>query len=62
MGVIHPLIFFPIYEQTKIYFKNNYEDPKAEILSAKYLVGSSIFAKLTASTIAYPHEVIRSRM
>jgi hypothetical protein len=33
MGVMHPLIFFPIYEETKIYFKNNFEDPKAEILS-----------------------------
>ena len=62
MGVIHPLIFFPIYEQTKIYFKNNFEDPKAEILSPQYLIGSSVFAKLIASTIAYPHEVVRARM
>ena len=62
MGLIQPLIFFPIYEQSKIYFKNNYEDPKAEILSPKYLISSSIFAKLIASTIAYPHEVVRSRM
>ena len=62
IGVLHPLIFFPIYESTKIYFKNNFEDPNAKILSPKYLIGSSVFAKLIASTVAYPHEVVRSRM
>ena len=25
MGIIHPIIFFPVYEKMKIYFKNNYD-------------------------------------
>lgn len=25
MGIVHPIIFFPVYEKMKIYFKNNYD-------------------------------------
>ncbi len=31
-------------------------------MSAKYLVASTTFAKLIASSVSYPHEVVRARM
>ena len=62
IGVIHPLVFFPIYESTKFYLKNNFEEPGAEKLSTQNLLFSSIVSKVIACSISYPHEVLRSRM
>ena len=62
IGVIHPLVFFPIYESTKFYLKNNFEEPGAEKLSTKNLLFSSIVSKVIACSISYPHEVLRSRL
>lgn len=61
LGILHPIIFFPVYEKLKIYFKNNY-DQHSQNLSAKYIVVSSIMAKIFSSCISYPHEVLRSRL
>jgi len=30
LGVIHPLVFFPMYEKLKISFMNNYDISKPE--------------------------------
>ena len=61
MGILHPIIFFPAYEKLKIYFKKNY-DTDSQNLSAKYIVVSSILAKVFSSVFSYPHEVLRSRL
>ena len=61
VGILHPIIFFPVYEKLKIYFKNNY-DQHSHNLSAKYIVVSSIMAKVISSCFSYPHEVLRSRL
>lgn len=62
IGIIHPIIFFPLYEKLKIFFKDNYECTDAKKLSPKYIVLSTIIAKVTASLVSYPHEVLRSRL
>ena len=62
LGVIHPIIFFPLYEKLKIFFKDNYEPEGSKSLSPKYIVASTITAKVSASMISYPHEVLRSRL
>lgn len=62
IGVIHPLVFFPIYESSKFYLKNNFEEPGADKLSTKYLLLSTVVSKVIASSVSYPHEVLRSRM
>ena len=62
LGVIHPLVFFPMYEKLKIGFMNNYEDKNAKKLSNKYILASSVISKVTASFCCYPHEVLRARL
>lgn len=61
LGILHPLIFFPIYEKSKIYFKKTHE-PNEDKLSSKYIMGCSIFSKIIASAVSYPHEVLRARI
>lgn len=61
IGIIHPIIFFPVYEKLKIYFKTNY-DQDSQNLGAKYIAVSSIMAKVFSSAFSYPHEVLRSRL
>ena len=61
LGIIHPLVFFPMYEKMKISLKQKYE-PNADHLSSKYIMLSSIISKLGASAVSYPHEVLRSRI
>ena len=62
IGIIHPLVFFPMYEMMKIHMLENYEAPGAEKLSAKYVALSTIVCKATASAASYPHEVLRARI
>ena len=61
IGIIHPIVFFPLYEKLKIHLKENY-DQDSENLSTKYIVLSTVTAKLISSAISYPHEVLRSRL
>jgi len=61
-GIIHPLLFFPMYEKMKIYFKRNWEAADAEHLSVKFILAASILSKIGASLLSYPHEVLRSRL
>ena len=62
IGVSNPIVFFPVYESMKFYFKNNFEDPSADKLSSKYLIASTITGKIFANLISYPHQVIRARL
>lgn len=60
LGLSHVWIYFPLYEALKSYFKTTYHW-NDESLSSKFIVWSSISAKLMTSWITYPHEVVRSR-
>ena len=62
IGIIHPLVFFPVYEKSKIYFLNNYEQKGTEKLSAKYIFIASTLSKTLASVASYPHEILRARL
>jgi solute carrier family 25 (mitochondrial folate transporter), member 32 len=62
LGIVHPLVFFPLYEKLKIYFQTNLEDKNAHKLSTKYIVASTLISKIAASAVSYPHEVLRSRI
>lgn len=59
-GVLHPLLFFPMYEKLKIYFMKNFET--REKLSIKYILLATIISKVGSSAVSYPHEVLRSRL
>lgn len=61
VGIIHPIIFFPLYEKLKIHLKKNY-DKESEDLSTKFIVLATITSKLISSAVSYPHEVLRSRL
>ena len=62
IGILHPIIFFPVYEKLKLYFKKNFEPIESQNLSSKYIVISSILGKVISSLVSYPHEVLRSRL
>jgi len=62
IGIIHPLVFFPMYERMKLHFLANYEPEGSKKLSSKYVAVCSITSKFTASLLSYPHEVLRSRI
>lgn len=61
-GIIHPLVFFPLYEKLKIYLLKNHEPPGTEKLSNPNILLCSSISKTLASTISYPHEIFRARM
>jgi len=64
IGVMHPLIYFPLYEKSKIYYKKHWDiantDP--DTLSSRFVLISAISCKAITSACTYPHEVIRARM
>lgn len=64
IGIMHPLIYFPLYEKAKIYFKREWDqgnnDPDA--LSSQYVLISAVFCKAITSAMTYPHEVLRARL
>jgi len=61
VGVLHPLIYFPLYEKSKIYFKETYEADTGAPLSSRYIFISAIMCKGLTSLLTYPHEVVRAR-
>ena len=63
-GVSHPLIYFPLYEKSKIYFKRNWDRDNADpdSLSSRWVLISAITCKAITSACTYPHEVVRARM
>lgn len=64
LGIMHPLIYFPLYEKAKIYLKQNWdsENPDPNTLSSKYVLISAVLCKAITSAITYPHEVVRARL
>lgn len=61
MGVCHVAIQFPLYEYCKAQVAE-LNGHSTDTLSPGELVMTSAFAKMVASSITYPHEVIRSYM
>ena len=45
LGISHALIYFPLYEKTKLYFRRNYEQPNSEKLRSRYVFISAILSK-----------------
>lgn len=74
LGISHALIYFPLYEHSKMFFKKTFE-PDSDRLSSRYVFVSAIISKckqirkstnsiynlVLSSAITYPHEVLRSR-
>lgn len=61
IGVAHVAIQFPLYEYLKTKL-SQFSHEQRDQLSIDRLILASSLAKMVASTLTYPHEVIRSRM
>lgn len=66
-GISHVVIQFPVYERLKLELaarrrSSGGDELSEENLSAVELVCASAAAKMVASSVTYPHEVIRSHM
>jgi solute carrier family 25 folate transporter 32 len=61
LGVVHVCVQFPLYEHLKKQLSAR-GDKSADNLTVWELIYSSSVSKAVASTFAYPHEVLRSRM
>lgn len=60
-GCVHAVVQFPLYEYLKR-FTAEYQGVDVKDLSSFSLVQASVLSKLVASSIAYPHEVVRARL
>jgi len=57
LGLSHIMIQFPLYERLKADFATSHDG-----LELRYVIAASATSKLIASTITYPHEVLRARL
>jgi len=60
VGITHALIYFPLYENSKTFFKNRFQPDEKE-LGSFYIAISAMTCKVFASFSTYPHEVLRAR-
>ncbi|KAG1656638.1 hypothetical protein FOA52_008862 [Chlamydomonas sp. UWO 241] len=60
-GIVHVAIQFPLYEYSKSRIAENTDRCSNELTAAE-LVVTSAMSKMVASTVTYPHEVVRSYM
>lgn len=60
LNISHVLVYFPIYENLKIFLKNTLE-PDKPTLSSHLVSLSVLVSKSSASLVSYPVELIRAR-
>jgi solute carrier family 25 folate transporter 32 len=60
-GLFHVAIHFPVYEKLKVLFHCNDHDQSKTSRLARLIMASSL-SKMCASTLTYPHEILRTRM
>ncbi|KAF7365406.1 Mitochondrial nad transporter [Mycena venus] len=58
LGISHVAVQFPLYEQLKLWAHADSQTP----LSNQSILLCSAVAKMTASVVTYPHEVVRTRL
>lgn len=63
-GLLHVGIHFPVYEKLKIMLRcNNISEQEKEVSGILWrLIAASCISKMIASSITYPHEILRTRM